>query len=40
VATHCHAPAQIHKTHAGANLFHQRLAIKLAFFARKVCTRL
>ncbi|MBB3165774.1 hypothetical protein FHS25_006286 [Rhizobium laguerreae] len=30
VATHCHPTAQIHKTHAGAKLFHQRLAIKLA----------
>lgn len=29
VATHRHATAQIHKTHAGAKLFHQRLAIKL-----------
>nr|WP_257714029.1 hypothetical protein [Agrobacterium fabrum]UTN42916.1 hypothetical protein BDDEJBFL_00148 [Agrobacterium fabrum] len=30
IATHRHATAQIHKTHAGAKLFHQRLAIKLA----------
>jgi hypothetical protein len=29
IATHRHATAQIHKTHAGAKLFHQRLAIKL-----------
>lgn len=30
VATHRHATAQINKTHAGAKLLHQRLAIKLA----------
>jgi hypothetical protein len=30
VAAHRHATAQIHKTHAGAKLFHQRLPIKLA----------
>lgn len=30
VAAHRHAMAQINKTHAGAKLLHQRLAIKLA----------
>jgi hypothetical protein len=36
VAAHRHATAQIHKTHAGAELFHQRLAIKLTLLPARL----
>jgi hypothetical protein len=36
VATHRHATAQIDKTHAGAELFHQRLAIKFSLLPARV----
>ena len=35
VATHRLATAQIHKTHAGAKLFHQRLLIKRALLSAR-----